>query len=623
MVGLSYLEAVVRRVAAHPDADLLVLRGGLLSRRWVLPYDRPVDDVDLLAEPPLDQARVRHMLIALPTLAIEDGATLCLVGEPEVIWAETAHPGLRAVYHVEHGGVAHNVQLDVGFGDPLDPPAVRMTLPTTHPPAPTLRVIQRETGIAWKLHGLFEHTTTRWRPKDLHDLDLFLMEPCDDEQLRRAIQLAFSSKETPLSVTDRLWEGELGRSGKSKAGWEELATQRPALPPMEEVIARVSARLWPVVESCYAPIRAELFPVLHHWDEVWPVVSGLPRFVAHRRDGFTVLNAEGYSEWPDPQAAKLPRTRWHRALLRECRGLVFDADGALIARPYHKFFLIGDRPEAMPGVLAARVAEERPHVLEKLDGATILAGRLNGALRLFSRRGLPPLASAAQDFLATQPALRRRLNDWIEQGYTPLLEWCARGHRLVVDYPTPRLALTGLRRRDTGAYLPYEAMCAEAEGLDVVASRGRTHDLAGLVGQVRAEPEGEGVVLRFDDGHMAKLKTNRYLRLHRAVESPAPERAMWEVILEGEADLLAPLLSAAAAARFAALVEQVEAALAREIAWVEAALAEGLHPRDLTGPRQICLRLAQRGEAADTAVRTLARSMARGAQARVVRGWLT
>ena len=36
---------------------------------------------------------------------------------------------------------------------------------------------------------------------------------------------------------------------------------------------------------------------------------------------------------------------------RECRGLKFGRDGALIAGPFGKFFNIGERPETMPHMI--------------------------------------------------------------------------------------------------------------------------------------------------------------------------------------------------------------------------------------------------------------------------------
>jgi hypothetical protein len=652
---LAALEALVRRVAVHPAADTVVLRGGMVSRHWVGPLVRPVDDVDLLAEPPHDATTMRAFLAALPGIDVGDGASVELLDDPVVIWAENPHPGLRARFRVATARSVEEVQLDVGFGDPLAAPPVRLTLPTMDPPRPVVRAIPVETGIAWKLHGLFEVEAGAWRAKDLHDLDLFLgaapshseeeaplppAAPLDEPLLRAAVALAFSSRDTPLAVTDRLFERDFGRSRGSRAAWEELRVARAHLPvaSLEDTVERVAARLQPVVEACHPPLPTcdGYFPPISRLDDVWRVVGGRARFVAHRKDGLTVVNAEGNHTWPDPEEARNPRARHHRRVERECRGLVFGPDGALIARPYHKFFLVDASPETRLADLARRVRASPPRVLEKLDGAMVTAGRVDGALRLFTRRGLSDLARAAEAHLVIHPKMYHCVSSLVDAGYTPLFEWCANAHRLVVDHPRPRLVLTAVRDRYTGAYLPYDAL--PADDLDVVACLGRVEDLPALVREVRAAPEGEGVVLRWDDGQMVKIKADRYRRLHRAVESADPTRATWEVLLEGETDRLLPLLDAGAAGAVRLLDARIQMALAREAAWIADRLAAAgpLHdlPRaqrvatisalleGVTGPRANALRIAAGGTPPAEAVLRLAQDMAGGAGARTLREWL-
>lgn len=638
---LRALEAVVRRVAAHPLSGGLVLRGGMVTRQWLLPLERPVDDVDFLADPAVDHALVRQIFEDILTLPMDDGAELSLAEPPKRIWEETAHPGLRALLWVELEGSRERVQLDVGFGDPLDPPAEQRTLPTEAPPRPVLRQVRVETGLAWKLHGLFEHASKQWRQKDLHDLDLLLAQPHDEALLRRAIPLAFSSRDTPLSACDRLFEGELGRSRGSRTQWEALREARPGLPwsPLEETVARVGERLRPLVEACLPslPESPDRFPRIERLEEVWSVVGGLPGFVAHRRGELTVINAEHNDEWPG--GGRWPRTQHHRAIRRECRGLIFGADGGLIARPYHKFFQLGEHPETLPDELAPRLRAERPRALEKLDGAMVTAGRLDGALRLFTRRGPSPLASAAEAHLRGRPRAWRQIEALVDEGWTPIFEWCAREHRLVIDYPEPRLVLTALRRRITGDYLDYDELSAAAPDLERPACWGRVEDLDALARDVRAAPEGEGVVLRFDSGELVKLKSWRYLRLHRAVESVDPTKARWEVVLAGETDRLLPLLDPEQGAELRRLDERVRAAIGREIAWIEAQIADfgplearpkaergrALHAlvEGVGGPRAVCLRAVAAGEPADAVVRRVAADLARGRGARSLREWLT
>ena len=554
------MEAILRAVAQVPEAaSAWVLRGGLLSQWWSQPYPRPADDVDFLALYPFDQARSDRLIDALPGVV--------RAADTEVIWEETASPGLR--YQLRAHGA--QVQVDLGFGDPLDPPPVWWTYPSLEAPQPRLQVIRPETGAAWKLHGLFEELERHWRSKDLHDLWLILHHATlDPALLSGAIRLAFESRRTPLWVMDRLMAGAKGQSRSSQKRWERLQAELPPpIPPLREAADTLARRLAPVVEALHPPLPVPgdgdaPFPHLTHLDEILPAVQGDPVFRLYDRGDYQILNAEQYGadSFPAPTALCSARSRRYRLLRRECRGLVFDAAGRLLARRYHKFFHLGDREESrLEGLLGTGPA---PLVLEKLDGALLCPARLPGGVRLLSRRGISPLSESAEAFAqgTGHPALWA---DLLEDGWTPLLEWCHRDHRIVVEHPRPRLVLTGVRHTRTGAYQPHPAVAALGEryGVEVVQSRGHAADLRALVRQIEDETTGEGVILRFEDGRFFKLKTLRYRRLHRALEATERERARWEVLLLGEGPLLRALLPPEEAAAFAALEAEVRATVAR------------------------------------------------------------
>lgn len=548
------MERILHRVAQSAAAEHWVLRGGLLSQWWCAPYPRPADDVDFLALYDFDRERTDALVAAL---GISQAAPC------EVIWAETETPGLRYQLQPAPDEV---VQVDIAFGDPLPAPPHRWAYPTALGPAHLL-VIGPAVGLAWKLHGLFEFEDGHWRPKDLHDILLFLQHAdIDWEALPAAIRLAFSSRDTPLSAIDRLLCGEMGHSRGSRGNWAKLARARPDVVPMRDAFSQVAEALRPVVEALHPPLRHPLagpFPTITHIDDVLPAIDGDPVFRRHTQPGLVVLNAERSSptHFPPPEGGTSARIRAHRLLRRECRGLAFDSDGNLLARRYHKFFQLSEQKTDTSG--------GPPLVLEKLDGAMLSPARLPDGIRLLSRRGRSLLADAAQAFAEADAGAHHALwADWVDRGWTPILEWCAREHRIVIDHPQPRLVLTGIRNRTDGRYLPYGDLAAVARehGVEVVASHGRLDDLRRLVRATEADRGREGVVLRFDDGRMIKLKTLQYRRLHRAREATQRERATWEVLISGEVDLLRPLLPAEEAERLDALHARYQAALASRIA---------------------------------------------------------
>jgi RNA ligase len=153
----------------------------------------------------------------------------------------------------------------------------------------------------------------------------------------------------------------------------------------------------------------------------------------------------------------------------------------------------------------------------------------------------------AEYFIADKNHYRLFILKSIQKGFTPIFEWCSRKNRIVVDYPEDQLILTGIRDNDTGYYVTHEVMknYASAWGIPVVKS------LAGLavqnidlfVKQVREWDDGEGVVLRFDNGHMVKVKADEYVLRHKSKDQISQEKNVLQVILDDSVDDVVPLLT--------------------------------------------------------------------------------
>jgi hypothetical protein len=140
-----------------------------------------------------------------------------------------------------------------------------------------------------------------------------------------------------------------------------------------------------------------------------------------------------------------------RALLRqEFRGLTVHADsGTLLARPLHKFWHVGQRPEL-------RSAEERwllqrrarLTLLENLDGVMIHFWMLEGVLHAASAHG--PGSGVADEALCFSERPGGSLysafcREAVEACFTPIFEWCAGAVNAHDGGSTPQLVLLALR----------------------------------------------------------------------------------------------------------------------------------------------------------------------------------
>jgi RNA ligase len=234
-------------------------------------------------------------------------------------------------------------------------------------------------------------------------------------------------------------------------------------------------------------------------------------------------------------------------LLRECRGIIFNYEGFLVSRPYHKFFNVNERLETLPENLDF----SKPHViLEKLDGSFIRPLWHDYQIRWGTKAGLTDVAAQAEEFVKRTRGnfgYESLANECFKEDWTPVFEWCSRKQRIVVDYPEDRLILTACRHNRFGEYLPYHEMVELADQFMVPVVQtiydSSVDDINAFVAKVREYKEGEGCVIRFVDGHMLKLKTDYYIAIHRAKDALSSERKIVGVIMEGGLDDLKAVLN--------------------------------------------------------------------------------
>ena len=285
------------------------------------------------------------------------------------------------------------------------------------------------------------------------------------------------------------------------------------------------------------------FPEINHIDDVIPHIEDRPEFKVMDKGWYTVINYMVAFE--DTFSLIRERSHYNMWVRRECRGLIFDnATGKLISRPYHKFFNVGEREETAIN----KINLYEPHVvLEKLDGSMIRPIPTPEGFRLGTKAGITDVAMNAEYFIADKKHYSQFIHKCFQRNITPIFEWCSRKNRIVVDYPEDQLILTGMRDKTTGCYVYYDAMLkyATAWCIPVVnAVDGlAVQNIDLFVKQVREWDDGEGVVIRFDNGHMVKVKADEYILRHRSKEQINSEKNIIQVILNDAVDDMIPLLT--------------------------------------------------------------------------------
>jgi RNA ligase len=282
------------------------------------------------------------------------------------------------------------------------------------------------------------------------------------------------------------------------------------------------------------------FPQIQHYNDILPHIAGRDEFVTIEKDGYITVNyvvaLEETFLWDSNDSMG-------SAIRRECRGLLFDLNWNLISRPYHKFFNVGEKEETQIHLIDLT----QPYIiLQKLDGSMIRPIPIKNGFRLGTKAGITSVAMNAEVFIADKLNYSRFINKCIQRNTTPIFEWVSRKNRIVIDYPEESLILTAIRHNKTGEYIDYNTIKTYAEAYDipvveVISSENNSPQ--GLVDFVRKWDDNEGVVIRFDNGHMLKIKADDYVLRHKSKEQISQEKNVVQIIVTDIVDDVIPLLT--------------------------------------------------------------------------------
>ena len=258
-----------------------------------------------------------------------------------------------------------------------------------------------------------------------------------------------------------------------------------------------------------APVR--LGDLLSETDVAEAIEQGYVRCQVHPTLPLEILN---YTE----------RCQYERAwtdVTRTCRGLILHAQTReVLARPFGKFFNYGEHPE---GSLDLSAPAE---VTDKLDGSLGILYPVPDGWAVATRGSFT--SEQAQHATAV---LRERYPDFTPPpGMTVLAEVIYPANRIVVDYQDfDDLVLLGAVDIATGnAVGPDWVSGWDGPMAETMAARTLADALA-----LPPRPGMEGVVVRFDDGLMLKIKQDDYVALHRLITG-MNARVVWERIGAGE-----------------------------------------------------------------------------------------
>lgn len=201
---------------------------------------------------------------------------------------------------------------------------------------------------------------------------------------------------------------------------------------------------------------------------------------------------------------------------RACRGLILDGDGSARARPFEKFFNLGDRNSGPR-------PDEPFEVYEKLDGSLGILYWVGDEPAIATRGSF----TSPQALEATRVLREQYGQVELDRAKTYLFEIILPWNRVVVDYGQREdLVLLAVIDTATGEELPLPEI-----GFPVVQRYDGLADLEALL-EVEEGHNREGYVVRFASGGRVKVKFGEYVRLHRLL-TVVTARHIWDELRAG------------------------------------------------------------------------------------------
>jgi len=270
------------------------------------------------------------------------------------------------------------------------------------------------------------------------------------------------------------------------------------------------------------------FPLIKNIDDVLPAIKNNDEFIVVERNGFTVINYV-YS-------AENTFLGDNFELKRECRGIVFDKDGALVSRRFHKFFNLFEKEETH----IDNVNFNNNHlILDKADGSMItpIFDKFKNKFYFGSKMIQSEVAENANYFAHTNEQYLLFAKKMYEQNKTPIFEWCSPKNRIVVNYDRDQLILTAIRDNLTGEYMSYDDMMYYSKfNIPIIKAYDSFSNIHDQLDQMKQLQNIEGFVIRFNNGHMIKIKTDEYVQFHKSKDLTQNPANIIRIILADKID---------------------------------------------------------------------------------------
>jgi len=227
-----------------------------------------------------------------------------------------------------------------------------------------------------------------------------------------------------------------------------------------------------------------------------------------------------YDIWILNYAPKTQAKKYWDEYTMSCRGMVIDAEGNILARPFQKF---KNYEEHDPSEIDMSMPF---NIFEKMDGSLIIVFYYEPRMTwIVASRG----SFISEQSLEAEKMIDAKIYGHLNTKCTYLFEIIYPENRIVVDYGDKReLVLLGRIVTETGVEATHEDLINNCSKFFTVVKKfelKNINDLAEL--KALEEDNKEGFVVRFENGFRVKVKFTEYIRLH-GILTNVSNLTVWE-----------------------------------------------------------------------------------------------
>lgn len=243
-------------------------------------------------------------------------------------------------------------------------------------------------------------------------------------------------------------------------------------------------------------------------------------------DGWITANKHPeYDIWILNYTPKTQAKKYWDLYTLSCRGLVINANGDIIARPFQKFKNLEEHDPSEIDM------NQKYEIFEKMDGSLIIL------FYYFDK--MEWIVASRNSFISEQSITAKKMinkstYDVLDNNKTYLFEVIYPENRIVVNYGNINdIVLLGVVDTKTGDELCYGGMMKKYSNHFTIVKKYAITNVTDLSELRKYEQENhEGFVVKFKNGFRVKVKFKEYVRLH-GILTNVSNITIWEHLMNG------------------------------------------------------------------------------------------